>query len=148
SNALFNLGLRENADPEQQTLAYGDLSDNVRQTIKDHIATSFGEPIVEDDLAAFRFHHCTLALKDQATHAKGVLQEFFERQFPNRSHPISAIYQLLMAEISNRSGREQPPSNYAELLRNHSLSRSDIEGHLRSVGRQPDPAEEFKEIQQ
>jgi len=124
-----------------------ELDQAERDAVLGQLRAEHGAAVADGDASLIFLAHSSLALRDTEAHGVGKLDAFLRFLFPARKLPVHSIYRALLGEISRRSGHEDVPGTFAELIRERGFSRSQVEDCLRAAGVYGDPDEAWRVVE-
>jgi len=80
------------------------------------------------------FEVTDLPLREHETFAKGLLTNFLEYMYPERSFRIAPIYRALLGEVAARNNNHEAIASYEDLIRHKSISRDRFDSLLVTAG--------------
>jgi hypothetical protein len=118
-----------------------ELAADEREQIIGKLRAEHGDQVSDGDAELIFLAHSDLALRNTEEHGVGKLDAFLRVLFPHRRLPTHAIYRTLLGEISRRTGHEDIPGSFAQLVRDRGLTRERVEECLREAGAYSNPEE-------
>jgi hypothetical protein len=129
---------------DRDNVCVAELSEEERETILSQLREEHGAAVADGDAELIFLAHCDLALRNTEDHGVGKLDAFLRMLFPFRKLPVRAIYHALLSEISRRSGHDDIPSSFEQLVNQRGFSRAAVDRCLREAGVHHDPDESWE----
>ena len=115
------------------------LHGDEQTTLLAKLRDEHGDTVAVGDVNLFFLVHSDLALRNTEDHGVGKLERFLSIQFPLRKLHVRAIYHALLGEISRRTGHEDIPTSFEQLVNERGLSRNAVDQILSRAGVHDDP---------
>jgi hypothetical protein len=123
----------------QKHIDFNDLDEETKTNVCDQLKTELQLTDPPSLTSLLEFHVSDLPLQGHDTHTRGRIVEFLQGLYPDRSFRVVPIYRALLSEIAVRNNNQEPVSTYEDLVKLKSISRSQFDKILATVGvKKPD----------
>ncbi len=134
SNARYRLRLvgKENIDDASNynLIRFTDLHEDCRKKIHKAIKLQLNTSVSDDDLAAITLAVSDSSITGHMTHTIGCISLFFSSKYPEHSIDSVSVYRVLKTEVDKRNSYEWSHVGFSDVLRQKSLSRSQVDGMI------------------
>ena len=131
SNATFNLDLDAGGDSNLLTDIQLEL---LTARAKNKIATKMNEEHPPNDWSGYErkvfFRVSSLSLQDHSNHAKGLLAQFLETQYPQKKYPVTTLYRTLFDEVRRRHNVELESQDLGMIVAQKGITRAGFQSIL------------------